>query len=397
MDLTPQTEQAWIVREWEIQELFSPAAPINEASLIAGRQAQIRALTEAVFERGRHAILFGEKGVGKTSLANTFHMMFSSGVKSVTSIRKPAFPKDTFSTLWRRVFSEIAAGDKRVSSLYLGEITPDDVVRELAGFGLNSLPIIILDEFDKFEDADAKKLMSYTIKAVSDDVTSNATLIIVGIAEDVGLLVAEHGSISRNIVEIKMPRMPRSELNQIIEQRYPRVGVSIDETTRDSIVNLSRGLPEYVHFLARDAARSAVSQRRLNVIGDDVSLAIRNMMKGADQTSEDAYNKAIHSNKKNNLYTQVLLACALARTDDLGRFVPADVLAPLTRILGRQIKMANFFPHVEAFCTAERGSIIEKKGATQAYKYRFKEPKMQPYILMKGIASDLVPNDMLNQ
>jgi hypothetical protein len=395
MDLTPKTNEAWEARHWEVQDLFSPAAPINEASLIAGRQEQIHDLTGAVFERGRHAILFGEKGVGKTSLANTFHMMFSSGMRSIVSIRKPAFPGDNFSSLWRRVFSEMMVDGQRVSALYPGQITPDDVVRELAGFGLNTLPIIILDEFDKFSDVESKKLISHTIKAVSDDKTCNATIVIVGIAEDVAILVEEHSSISRNITEIKMPRMSRPEMDEIIDQRYPKVGLSLETEARSNILNLARGLPEYVHFLARDAAKSAIQARRLDVNAGDVGVAIRNMMKNADQTSEDAYNTAILSNKKNNLYKQVLLSCALARTDDMGRFTPSDVLPPLTRILGRQIKIANFFPHIEAFCTEERGAILEKKGARQAYKYRFREPKMQPYVLMKGVATNLVPPDVV--
>jgi hypothetical protein len=120
------------------QDLFSPAAPINQASLIAGRRLQIEQLTDAVFERGRHAIVFGERGVGKTSLANTFHMMFASGLKTIASIRKPAFPTDTYSSLWRRVFSDLTNNDGvRISTLYPGEINPDDVVREVKGFGFN--------------------------------------------------------------------------------------------------------------------------------------------------------------------------------------------------------------------------------------------------------------------
>lgn len=393
MDLVPQTDAAWTAREWELQDLFSPAAPINEASLIAGRQGQIHALTEAVFERGRHAILFGERGVGKTSVANTFHMMFSSGLKTVASIRKPAIPTDTFTTLWKRVFSEIQVDGQRVSSMYPGDITPDDVVRELAGFGLNTLPIIILDEFDKFTDLESKKLISHTLKAVSDDRTSNATIVIVGVAEDVAVLIEEHNSISRNITEIKMPRMSRVEMIELIDQRYPKVGLQLDTKAKENILHLARGLPEYVHFLARDAGKTAIKDRRLNVVADDVGVGIRNMMKSADQTSEDAYNTAVLSNKKNNLYKQVLLSCALANTDDLGRFIPSDVLPPLTKILGRQIKIANFFPHIEAFCSPERGGILEKKGSRQAYKYRFKEPKMQPYVLMKGLADNIVPPD----
>ena len=386
-----EDEENWRMREIEIQDLFSPAAPINEASLIAGRKEQIEQLTDAVFEKGRHAIVFGERGVGKTSLANTFHMMFATGLKSIASIRKPAFPTDDYSSLWRRVFADMQLDDgRRVSTLYPGEVTPDDVVREMNGFGLNTMPIIILDEFDKFTNVESKRMMSHTLKAISDDRSANATIIIVGVAEDVQLLVEEHNSISRNITEIKMPRMSRTEMDEILDQRYPKVKIDVTDSARQNIVSLARGLPEYVHFLGRDAAKNAIRSQRLTVTSEDVGEAIRMMVKSADQTSEDAYNKAIISNKKNNLYQEVMLACALATTDDLGRFTPSDVLPKLTALLGRGIKIANFFPHMEAFCSTERGAILEKKGVPKAYKYRFKEPKMQPYVLMKGVAGKLI-------
>jgi Cdc6-like AAA superfamily ATPase len=385
----------WQTKDWEVQDLFSPASPINEASMIAGRRPQIDRLTEAVFERGRHAVLYGERGVGKTSVANTFHMMFSSGMKSIVSIRKAAFPTDNFSSLWRRVFAELENDGARISERYAGEITPDDVVRELNGFGLNTLPIIILDEFDKFTDEPGKRLMSHTIKSISDDRASIATVVLVGVAEDINLLVEEHGSISRNLTEIKMPRMSKAEMEEVIDQRYPKVGMELAPDARKSIINLARGLPEYVHFLGRDAARSALRDHRLLVNNEDVRHAIEKMMETSDQTSEEAYETAVASNKTHNLYKHVLLGCAMADADDLGRFRPSDVLPELTNILGREIKIANFFPHIEAFCAPERGCILEKKGTTQAFKYRFKEPKMQPYVLMKSVAKGLIPPERI--
>lgn len=389
-------DDPWLYKSFEIQDLFSPAAPINEVSLIAGRQAQIQELTSAIFERGRHAILFGERGVGKTSLATTFHMMFSTKTKAIVSIRKPAFPNDDYSSLWRRVFSEIMVDGVRVSERYPGTISPDDVVRELGGFSLNTYPIIILDEFDKFADIEAKRLISHTLKAISDDKVCNVTVVIVGVAEDVGLLIEEHASIARNITEIKMPRMSTFEMEEILNQRYPKVGFTIDDDAKSNIIRLARGLPEYVHFLGRDAAVNACKEQRMGIIASDIDAAIRKMVQSSDHTSEDAYSKAVLSNKKNNLYKQVLLSCALANNDDLGRFTPSDVLEPLTKLLGRDIKIANFFPHIEAFCDAERGIILEKKGVPKAYKYRFREPKMQPYVLMKGVADGLIPHNLLD-
>lgn len=359
------------------------------------RRPQIDRLTEAVFERGRHAVLYGERGVGKTSVANTFHMMFASGMKTVVSIRKAAFPMDTFSSLWRRVFAEMENDGARISERYPGEITPDDVVRELNAFSLNTLPIIILDEFDKFTDIGGKRLMSRTIKNISDDRSSNATDVLVGVAEDINVLVEERGSISRNITEIKMPRMSQTEMEEVIDQRYPQVELKLAPDARKSIISLARGLPEYVHFLGRDAARSALRDHRLLVNNDDVRHAIEKMMETSDQTSEETYETAVASNKQHNLYKHVLLACALAQADDLGRFRPSDVRPILTDILEREIKIANFFPHMEAFCTPERGSILEKKGSTQAFKYRFREPKMQPYVLMKSVAKGLIPAEKI--
>jgi hypothetical protein len=391
----PLTEDDWVHKSLEIQDLFSPAAPINEVSLIAGRQPQLSALVGAIFERGRHAILFGERGVGKTSLATTFHMTYATKTRAIAAIRKPAYPEDDYSSIWRRVFSEMQVDGARVSEQYPGRIGPDDVVRELGKFSLNTYPIIILDEFDKFSDEEGKRLISHTIKALSDDGSSKATIIIVGVAEDINLLIEEHASIARNITEIKMPRMSPEEMIEIISQRYPKVGFSIDDSALDNIVSLARGLPEYVHFLARDAAVNAARHRRLLVEPNDIDAAIRQMVQVSEQTSGDTYSKAVLSNKKNNLYRQVLLACALAKNDDLGRFIPSDVLRPLERLLGRSIKIANFFPHIEAFCAADRGAILEKKGVPKAYKYRFREPKMQPYVIMRGVSDSLIAPDLL--
>jgi hypothetical protein len=189
--------------------------------------------------------------------------------------------------------------------------------------------------------------------------------------------------------------MSKAEMEEVIDQRYPKVGMELAPDARKSIINLARGLPEYVHFLGRDAARSALRDHRLLVNNEDVRHAIEKMMETSDQTSEEAYETAVASNKTHNLYKHVLLGCAMADADDLGRFRPSDVLPELTNILGREIKIANFFPHIEAFCAPERGCILEKKGTTQAFKYRFKEPKMQPYVLMKSVAKGLIPPERI--
>src|ERR1700722_14287876 len=50
-------------------ESFSPSAPIDRRDVFAGRRDQLAALNTVMRQRGQHAVIYGERGVGKTSLA----------------------------------------------------------------------------------------------------------------------------------------------------------------------------------------------------------------------------------------------------------------------------------------------------------------------------------------
>ena len=77
------------------------------------------------------------------------------------------------------------------------------------------------------------------------------------------------------------------------------------------------------------------------------------------------------------------------------KFTPKDVVQPLSGILGRKVDIANFQNHLGAFSSDERGGILERFGKERAYKYRFSDPKMQPYVLMQGISAGALGNDAL--
>ena len=153
----------WDSMSFQIKSLFTPAAPIGRAELFAGRKDQLHRLFDAIAETGRHAVLFGERGVGKTSLANVFHELISDGKSTfLMPIKKQSSPVDTYSSLWRKVFREIMIETRRkgdygnedierssIAELYPDEIIPDDVVRELGRFTGTSHPIIVFDEFVK--------------------------------------------------------------------------------------------------------------------------------------------------------------------------------------------------------------------------------------------------------
>lgn len=364
-------------------------------------------MLEAVQERGKHAVLFGERGVGKTSLARVFSSMFPKTARRIIAIREQVDPSDDFSSIWRKVFKDLhvrSINDPTntltpLAREYPGPIQPDDVRREFQDiFAPNDIPIIVIDEFDKARDSRDNRiheLMANTLKYLSD-YSVNATIILVGVADDINDLIGEHPSITRCIEQIPMPRMNQAELRQILDKRVQLLGMKFHGDAYFKIVELSRGLPSYAHLLGLYSTQSAISRKSLTILERDVDAAISRALEKSQESTQSDYNHAIHSNRSDSLHRQVLLACALAKPDERGLFSPNAVCAPLSDILKRPVTIANFQQHLQLFITEQRGSVLIRKGRERAYKFRFRDPMMQPYVIMKGIEEKLIPNSALS-
>jgi MoxR-like ATPase len=149
----PRSQADWDALHYEASLLFSPSAPVDEAALFAGRQPQILKLIETVLERGKHAVLYGERGVGKTSLVKVLRLLFPTIVNKVVLIREQLHSDDTFTAIWWKAFRDIEA-EKRdrfiMEDVYERDLTPDDVRRELSrAFVASDIPVVVLDEFDR--------------------------------------------------------------------------------------------------------------------------------------------------------------------------------------------------------------------------------------------------------
>jgi len=387
----------WKAKEFEAMELFSPGAPIDEDALFAGRAQQIGKMIDAVLQRGQHAIVYGERGVGKTSLARTFKYKLLGPTRHLAVIIVNCDPSDTFTSIWRKVFRDLASSEgNNLANDYPGEISPDDVRRELSGFDLTVTPIVILDEFDQLRDPTAKTLIANTIKALSD-FSIPATVILVGVANSVAELVNEHLSLSRAIVQVPMQRMSAAELEEIVESRLNKLGMKISRSALAQIIALSRGLPHYTHLLGQFSARQALATEHLTIEESHVDAAERDCLERANQTIRQHYHSATHSPRGGNIYKEVILACALAEPDEFGYFPPKAVTIPLSAIMKKPYTVAMFGVHLKRLCDDDRGSILEFTGSSRRFRYRFREPLMQPYVVLRGLAENLIEKTVLKQ
>jgi Cdc6-like AAA superfamily ATPase len=379
-----------------LNEAFTPNRPIDLPKFLSGRVDLLYQAIDAANTEGLHVVLFGDRGTGKTSIAKVLSLMLQEPNRADGRrvLQTSCMSADTFTSIWRRVFQELLVAPRQLG------FSPDQsqiAVHRMQDFDgtepndvrlmVQSLPnpsVVVVDEFDRVPmNTDARRLMADTIKLFSDTRTK-ATIILVGVADSIGELIAEHQSIARNIEQIPVEPMSTTELGDIIRKGYDYVGLGYDDALPRQIAELSQGYPHYTHLLGLWAGRRAIQDGSPTVTLAVLESAIPDALRGATGGVQQEYERAILSSQKEALFEEVLLACALAHKDSLGRFATADVRLPLRAILQRDIEIGGYQSHLAKFCEPERGPVLKKSGKRRSYRWQFVNPQIIPYILIRG-------------
>jgi len=394
-----------------VSSVFRPGTPIDRQQLFAGRLDQVNDVLNAALQPGRHVIMFGERGVGKTSLARVISEIIraSKGYRLLNCGTINCEKTDNFNTLWRKIFRELSFARESNEVGFKGQAQQADVLLEttLPNRELNSDDIryvlakikehtlIIIDELDRLTDRSARTQLADTIKNLSDH-SVNSTLILVGVADSVEELISEHHSIERALVQVPMPRMSMKELTQIINTGLEAGSMTAEGSVTAWIARLAQGLPHYAHSLGLYSAFKAIESNRTNVTPDDVLDATKTTVQNSHAIHSD-YNKATSSPQKQNLFAKVLRACALAEVNELGYFPAAAVSLPMGRIMGRKYYVPNFSRHLFDLCELKRGPVLKRVGEPRRIRFRFADPMMQPFVIIHDYSNGNLTNALLEE
>jgi len=390
---SPASDDDWEFLKFAAKQLFKPKTPIDDDKLFAGRISQIEDVLDAIYEDGGHAVIFGERGVGKTSLARILEKKIAP-VFSSLNVSEPVScgEKDDFYTIWGNAFNDFSVGGIDAATYFRDKSNPYAVYNALSDLDQSIYHIIIFDEFDRIEDNNTVVIMADLIKHFSNN-PKNITIVIVGVGETLQELFGKHESIHRCCAQIKMPRMSENELKEILSERIPRVGFSIDDKVEKKIVKLSQGLPGYVHLLGQLCLEAAINRRSTRIDIGDFKKALQSALEKADYLTRQDYYKAISSSKSDNKYKEVLLACAMAESNELGYFFAKSVREPYSKIRGKSMDIPNFSTNLANLCASERGPALVRSGKPKRYQYRFANPLLQPLAIMMGVNEGLIQLD----
>jgi Cdc6-like AAA superfamily ATPase len=405
--VTPEAEASidWDLLRTEVGNVFTPAAPIQFRHFFAGRFHQLELIADTIAEAGRHPIVYGERGVGKTSMVNILDQVFPD----ILVARVPVDSSDSFRSLWRKVLRRIDLVSERPGVGFtpmphsdivaLSEaIDTEDINPDEVGHLLDNVPselVIVFDEFDRLGSDSVRRLVADTVKALSDS-GSEVTLAIVGVAHDVRDLVGDHPSIERNLRQIHMPLMSRPELAEILIKGFNELGMMLPDKLQKRIVSLSQGFPHYTHLLGKYSALEAIRAQNMSVAFEDFEAGIFRAIEDTSETIRDAYQVATMTTKADSIFPLVLLAAALSEVDEHGSFRATDMVAPMCDLTGRDLGVPNFTYNLGKLSSDERGNVLEKVGAGRP-RYRFRNPLMRPYVLMKAFTDGRITEGQLGR
>ncbi len=174
-------------------------------------------------------------------------------------------------------------------------------------------------------------------------------------------------------------------LAEIIQRGFAVCGMTFENGLDHRIAQLSQGYPHYTHLLGLWSGRRAIEDSRANVTDSDLTAAIPDALKNAIAGVRQQYEQAVQSAQPRTLYKDVLLACALAKKDPLGKFPTGAVRQPLSDIKGKPYEIAAFQSHLAKFTEEDHGKVLVRTGKERSYRWQFADPQLVPYVLIEGV------------
>ena len=376
-----------------ICEVFTPSTPVP-SNIFCGRSKEASDIITSIVSSKSHVLLYGDRGVGKTSLAQYASQNLLDRRMISIQVFYKCVKNDTFQSIMHGVLSQLGVSiitKKTLATTKKGEIkgfgagqslsVEQDVYSDLGSpyWVANQLKdrngIVIIDEFDTVSNIEEKKQIAQLLKILSD-YKSNMFFMIVGIAVSAVELLAGHLSVARSLSEIKLNRMSDEELKQIILNGESRTGLIFDQCVKDAIVKASQGFPYFTHLLSLKSAEEAV-KRDLTVIDQEIfNLGMLAAVEKIDASLKESYNLVVGENE---MKRRVLYCAALLGNDV---FTSKQLREKYKAVFGIELEQISVNNAIAKALSSSPDTILRKK---RKGEYFFNDPRMPVYITMRQV------------
>ncbi len=399
-------KRALLLQQSKVNDVFTPHAPIKKHHNFVGRTSLISKVIECLIKPGHHSLLFGDRGVGKSSLANAVTDVILKDLFNGEIIKKGCDSTDTFASIMEEplrmagvnidlkkiskdievhgeasgsikvplVGGGIKGGAKRKKSEH-HEIEQNTISPSWVGSKIKKLRcLIVVDEFDSISNIQDKHKMAELLKYLSDN-TETVNIMIVGIGESANDLTAGHPSVGRCLMELHVSRMDDMELRKIIIDGAQKLGLIFQDEVIDTIVSISAGYPYFTHLIALKCAEEVIVAKEKHINMEKLKHALVLSVESAKSTIGAAYYSAIRGNKSAE-HTRVLSAAASCEREE---FSVRDIANKLTEQLGIEVESSTFTRFLQANASNCSTKLFRR---IRQGVYQFCDPRMPSFIQM---------------
>lgn len=318
-----------------LNHFVHPSEEVSDPSQLKGRDGALEQLRDAFETRGMNAFVWGQRGVGKTSLVHTACAKYSDTVclAAAISCDKGSSHIELLNDIYRRVLNDgkvrlkdpalkaklsafgvsfegnkptaretIEVRSVNHASDLLQTILPDDHQTQREW-------VVIVDEFDLLENKDTINFFTALAKQISVDKVP-VKFVFCGVASNLNDLIGSHESVERYLKAVELKPLLNGFIMEIAHFISENFSISLLKGQLTRISQISCGYPHFVHLIMREILIECYQRQVLDgkISPELFKLAVQNAAKGAATRLQVAYDDATKKGTDN--YIEVLWAAA---------------------------------------------------------------------------------------
>ncbi len=417
-------EQEIDEKRYFVINCFQPASAIAEPQRFAGRKEAISALTDALYTDGSCPIIYGERGLGKTSLAHQIERIALGDVELLEnlSLESRALPPEhRFVTFFLPCTDDINSKDKLLQRIinasqgyrdkdhlpnqqnshttkhkinlkfYESEVSKsykqEDRYQEFVNLSLeeklqacvnqvfedeDKKVLIIIDELDRVVDTTG---LASIIKSLS---SNNLKFLLVGIAHDISTLLEDHESLGRSLFPVSMEPMNKEELETIVFLvgrllKILDIPIKFRKSATDALVQHAGGFPWFVHTIGQAALLQAYDSDDSEVTDEHVGNAVSGLAENRyARHFEDAYLTVVGDSPQREIVLRLF-----------AKWPEVDVPTSEIYRIASQLEVSNPSNFVRRFTGQKGGRVLVLPPFRKAGIYRFRNAMFKRYICLR--------------
>jgi Cdc6-like AAA superfamily ATPase len=382
--LDPRTADRFAMVRAKLRTAYTPAQPVTDRRMFAGRTKVLTALIRSIEDQRLHTVIYGERGIGKTSLLHVLAQAAADARYLVVYVTCGA--RSEFDETFRAIAANIPLMYHNSYGPTTIEGERGDTLAQLLGpepisvrYAVDALAkiegtrvLVILDEYDRAGSEDFRRSIAELLKSLSDQ-SVRVQFLIAGVAANLTELVANVPSIQRNIYAMQMPKMTAAEIRSIIKNGEGVAELEFDDAAIHAIIARCIGFPYLASLISHRAALVAVDQNRLHITADDVITATSEAVNEfKDRITRRSQMQIAEQVRKGRLAALGALAGAAQSTG--GWFT----LEEITAVHADPAGIAEARAAAERLA-AER-TLLEARDDEFGRAYRFLEPSVPIYL-----------------